>query len=162
MRLRRRGAGTLPVVVNITMTNCISLFEAKHNGESFVSVLCLSAVELLSLISFVFIAIMRYWPQVSANCDWKKVYSMSCMGSVMFSLFLFGRKQTRLELNQTLAKKKKLNKNCGEEPQYCSLSVYWSSNSSGGLWWADSQLRITTVATFLYFLTPSSRATKMD
>lgn len=36
---------------------------------------------------------------------------MSCMDSNMFfcSLFLFGRKQTRLELNQTLAKKKKEN-----------------------------------------------------
>lgn len=62
-------------------------------------------------------------------------------------LFLFGRKQTRIELNQTLAKIK-LNKNCDEETQSNSLSIYWSSNSSEGLWWADSKRHITTVSIF--------------
>lgn len=47
------------------------------------------------------LTVHKYWPTVT-----KSVYSVSFVGLNMFSLFLFGRKQTRLELNQTLAKKK--------------------------------------------------------
>lgn len=57
----------------------------------------------------------KFWPTVTKKKE-KRIFTVMFRFKHVF-LVLFGRKQTRIELNQTLAKKTKLNKNCDEETQ---------------------------------------------